>query len=250
MSAPGSNVLRKAGSGLLDFLFPPLCLQCREHVGEAGGLCARCWSAICFIEGPSCATCGLPFDMPVIEETKCAACHADPPGFDKARAIMRYDEASKGAILAFKHADRLDLAPSFTRWLKRTGGALLVECDLIVPVPLHRMRLWSRRYNQSAELARKLSRSCQKVYAPEVLVRVRRTPSQGEMPSAGARRRNVAGAFKVRPGMKNRVDGRAILLVDDVLTTGATVDSCARVLKRSGARAVFVLALARVVRPR
>jgi ComF family protein len=250
MLAQGPNVLRKAGSGLLDFLFPPLCLQCREHVGEAGGLCARCWSAISFIEGPSCATCGLPFDMPVFAETKCAACHADPPDFDKARAIMRYDDASKGAILAFKHADRLDLVPSFTRWLERAGGALLAECDLIVPVPLHRTRLWSRRYNQSAELARKLSRSCQRVYAPDVLVRVRRTPSQGEMPSAGARRRNVAGAFEVRPGMKGRVTGRAILLIDDVLTTGATADSCARVLKRSGARAVFVLALARVVRPR
>jgi len=249
MLAPSSNVLRRAGNGLLDFLFPPLCIQCREHVGEAGGLCAQCWGAISFIEGPTCATCGLPFDMPVFGETKCAACHADPPDFDKARAIMRYDEASKGAILALKHADRLDLVPSFVRWLERVGTTILAECDLIVPVPLHRSRLWSRRYNQSAELARTLSRLCRKTYAPNVLVRVRRTPSQGEMPSASARRRNVAGAFMVRPQIRDQVIGRSILIVDDVLTTGATVDSCARVLKRCGAKAVFVLALARVVRP-
>jgi ComF family protein len=249
MLAQGSNLLRRAGNGLLDFLFPPLCIQCRAHVGGAGGLCAQCWGAIGFIEGPACTTCGLPFDVPVFEETKCAACHADPPAFDKARAIMRYDEASKGAILAFKHADRLDLVPSFVRWLERVGGALTTECDLIVPVPLHHTRLWSRRYNQSAELARSLSRACGKTYAPDVLLRVKRTPSQGEMATASARRRNVAGAFSVRPKMKAQVNGRTILIVDDVLTTGATVDSCARVLKRFGAEAVFVLALARVVRP-
>jgi ComF family protein len=249
MLAPSPSGLRKVGNGLLDFLFPPLCLQCREHVGEAGGLCSRCWSAISFIEGPVCASCGIPFDAPVFEETKCAACHAESPAFDKARAIMRYDEASKGAILALKHADRLDLVPSFGRWLDRVGRTMLRECDLIVPVPLHRTRLWSRRYNQSAELARRLSRLCQRPFAPDALERVRRTPSQGEMPSAGARRRNVTGAFRIRPSMKAKIDGRAIVIVDDVLTTGATVDSCARVLKRAGAKAVFVLALARVVRP-
>ena len=249
MLALNPSGLRKAGRGFLDFLFPPLCLQCREHVGEAGGMCGRCWSAISFIDGPACATCGLPFDMPVFEETKCAPCHAEPPTFDKARAIMRYDDASKGAILALKHADRLDLVPSFARWLERVGRTMVAECDLIVPVPLHRARLWSRRYNQSAELARNLSRLCQKAYAPDALERVRRTPSQGEMPSAAARRRNVAGAFRVPAAAKAAIVGRNVLLVDDVLTTGATVDSCARVLKRTGAKAVFVLALARVVRP-
>src|SRR5215469_2295562 len=249
MVAPSPSGMRKAGNGLLDFLFPPLCLQCREHVGEAGGLCARCWSAISFIEGPACASCGVPFEMPVFEETKCATCHAEPPNFDKASAIMRYDDASKGAILALKHADRLDLVPSFARWLERVGRTMIQESDLILPVPLHRSRLWSRRYNQSAELARLLSRLCQRPYAPDALERARRTPSQGEMPSASARRRNVTGAFRVRPAMREAIHGRAILVVDDVLTTGATVDSCARVLKRAGAKAVFVLALARVVRP-
>ena len=249
MAVLNPSALRRAGNGLLDFLFPPLCLQCRRHVGEAGGLCAPCWAAIRFIEGPVCATCGLPFDMPVYEETNCAACLAEPPSFDRARAVMRYDEASKDAILAFKHADRLDLVPSFARWLERIGGTVLDECELVVPVPLHRSRLWSRRYNQSAELARALARLCGKPYAPQTLERVRRTRSQGDMPSAAARWRNVAGAFKVNPEFKQAVDGCAILLVDDVLTTGATLDSCARVLKRSGARAVFVLALARVARP-
>jgi len=249
MTSAAPSVLRKVGTGFLDFLFPPLCLQCRDHVGEAGGLCARCWNAINFIEGAVCLSCGLPFDVPVFGETRCGPCEAAPPSFDKARAVMRYDNASKGAILALKHADRLELAPSFARWLERVGKTMLMESDVVVPVPLHAARLWSRRYNQSAELARILSRRAGKTYAPQVLERVRRTPSQGEMPSAAARRRNVAGAFRVHKANGAVVHGRTVLLVDDVLTTGATADSCARALKRAGAKAVFVLALARVVRP-
>lgn len=243
-----AEILRATRSGLLDVLFPPLCLQCREHVGVAGNLCARCWGEIGFIDGPVCATCGLPFDMPVFEDTRCAACHAEPPDFDQARAVMRYDDASKGTILAFKHADRLDLAPVFSRWLARAGNTLLSECDVIVPVPLHRGRLWSRRYNQSAELARLLSRASGKSFLPDVLERSRRTPSQGEMPSASARRRNVEGAFQVGKERRGSLKGKNVLLIDDVLTTGATVEACARALKRAGAAKVLVLALARVVR--
>jgi ComF family protein len=237
------------GKGALDFLFPPLCIQCREHVGEAGSLCVACWSAIGFIEGPVCATCGLPFDVPAFEGQLCAACHADPPAFDQARAVMRYDEASKDSILAFKHGDRLELVPSFARWLARTGHALLAQTDAITPVPLHRTRLWSRRYNQAAELARALARHSGKQFEPALIERTRRTPSQGEMPSASARQRNVSGAFRLADGVRERIGGRSILVIDDVLTTGATVDACARILKKGGAKAVFVLALARVVRP-
>jgi ComF family protein len=162
---------------------------------------------------------------------------------------MRYDEASKGSILAFKHADRLDLVPSFARWLARAGRDLMADTDIIAAVPLHRSRLWSRRYNQAAELARHLARLSGKRFEPDLIERVRRTQSQGDMPSASARRRNVAGAFRLAQGTASQVKGRTILVIDDVLTTGATVDACARILKRSGAKAVYVLALARVVRP-
>ncbi|HWY64271.1 MAG TPA: double zinc ribbon domain-containing protein, partial [Rhizomicrobium sp.] len=149
----GKNVV----TAVLDLLFPPLCLGCRGPVGEPG-YCAPCWSALTFLEGPGCACCGLPFAVALDGETLCAVCLAQPPAFDKARAIMAYDDKSRSAILALKHADRLDLVPGFSRWLGRTGRSLLEDSDLIVPVPLHRLRLWNRRYNQSAELARRLAR--------------------------------------------------------------------------------------------
>ena len=162
---------------------------------------------------------------------------------------MRYDEASKGPILALKRADRLDIAPAFARWLARSVAELIAEADLIVPVPLHRTRLWQRRFNQSALLAAGLSRLTGIAADPLALTRVRATKSQGAMPSAKARRRNVRGAFKVAAGRAEAVNGRTVLLVDDVYTTGATLDACAKALKRAGAARVLALTLARVVRP-
>lgn len=241
MAGNGKSVLRAAA----DLLFPPLCMSCRLPVG-APGLCAACWSGITFLDGPGCTCCGLPFPVELEGENSCAACLARHPAFDSARAILAYDEKSRGAILALKHADRLDLVPGFARWLERAGKTALADCDLIVPVPLHRWRLWQRRYNQSAELARRLAASRALAVDPFALVRSRSTPSQGAMPSAKARRRNVQRAFKVPDPA--RVRGKRILLLDDVLTTGATVDACARALKRAGATRVHVLALARVVK--
>jgi ComF family protein len=162
---------------------------------------------------------------------------------------MRYDEASKGPIIALKRADRLDLVPAFGRWLERSGRTLLGEADLIVPVPLHRFRLWHRRFNQAALLGATLSRMSGVPFDALVLGRTRPTASQGAMPSAKARRRNVRGAFKVAPERRGDLSGKTVLLVDDVFTTGATIDACARALKRGGAARVLVLTLARVVRP-
>src|SRR5471032_948554 len=230
---------------VLDLLFPPLCIGCRAQVGEAG-FCASCWSGITFLDGPGCACCGLPFPVALEGENVCAACLARPPAFDSARAIFVCDQTSRGAVLALKHADRLELVPGFARWLSRIGRAVLEDSDLVVPVPLHPLRLWRRRYNQAAELARRLARDGKLSYAT-ALARSRPTPSQGAMASAKARRRNVLGAFKVPDPA--RVAGRRVLLVDDVLTTGATAEACARALKRAGAKRVHVLALARVVKP-
>ena len=241
--------LKRAGRAALDLVFPPMCIACRTQVAEPGALCGVCWQKIQFLDGPMCDCCGLPFEVDPGPETLCAACHARRPHFDKARAVMRYDEHSRGPILSLKHGDRLDLAPHFTRWLDRGGRALLDETDVILPVPLHAARLWTRRYNQSAELARALSRLAQKPAELLALTRSRPTPSQGAMRSAKARRRNMLGAFRVSPRHKSAIAGRNVLLIDDVLTTGATVEACARALKRAGAAKVFVLALARVVRP-
>lgn len=231
---------------IADLLFPPLCIACREPLGEGQGFCPSCWSRITFLDGPMCDCCGLPFGVDPGAGTRCAVCLAKPPSFDRARAIVAYDESSRSPILALKHADRLDLVPGFAQWLLRTGKSLVDECELIVPVPLHRTRLWRRRYNQAAELARALGRQTGKKVAVQALVRSRATESQGEMASARARRRNVLGAFKVPDAAPVR--DRNVLLVDDVLTTGATVDACARALKRAGAAKVGVLALARVVK--
>lgn len=231
---------------LADLLFPPLCIACREPLGGGHGFCASCWSGITFLDGPVCDCCGLPFGVDPGPGVRCAACLAKPPAFDRARAIIAYDEHSKGPILALKHADRLELVPGFAQWLARTGKNLLEDSELIVPVPLHRTRLWRRRYNQAAELARALARRTGKTVAARALVRSRATQSQGEMVSARARRRNVLAAFKVPEPASVR--GRNVLLVDDVLTTGATADACARALKRAGAAKVQILALARVVK--
>lgn len=241
MAGNGKNIAR----ALADLLFPPLCMSCRVPVGEEG-LCAACWSGITFLDGPACACCGLPFPVALEGENFCAACLARKPAFDSARAIMAYDDNSRAAILALKHADRLELVPGFARWLSRGGQGVLAGCDVIVPVPLHRLRLWQRRYNQSAELARRMAAARNIAADPFALAKTRATPSQGAMASAKARRRNVQRAFQVPDPA--RVRGRNVLLLDDVLTTGATAEACARALKRAGAASVHVLALARVVK--
>ncbi|MGQ0740892.1 MAG: double zinc ribbon domain-containing protein [Alphaproteobacteria bacterium] len=238
----------RAARFALDVVFPPLCVGCRARVSEAHSLCGNCWREIHFLDGPVCEQCGTPFDVDPGGEAICGACMLHPHAFERARSVMRYDEVSKKLILRFKHSDRLDHAPAFGRWLERTGRALLEEADLIVPVPLHRWRLWFRRYNQSAILAAHLSRLCKRPWHPLLVERKRPTPSQGAMPSAKARRRNVLGAFRVRATARSMVKGRTVLLVDDVFTTGATLDACARALNRAGAARVFALTLARVVR--
>jgi ComF family protein len=194
---------------------------------------------------PLCECCGLPFAYQVAARSRCAACIASPPAFDRARAVLVYDDASRRLVLGFKHADRLEPVPAFGRWLARAGAELTEAADLIAPVPLHRWRLFRRRYNQAALLAQALGRVAGCPVAPDLLVRRRSTPSQGGLGRAG-RRRNVAGAFALRSGRDAQVRGRRILLIDDVHTTGATLGECARVLRRAGAASVDALTLARV----
>jgi len=243
------KLLRIISRRLLDFVFPPLCGKCRVPVAQAHNLCSACWKKIVFISEPLCVRCGFPFEFDAGSQSLCASCQQRLPSFDRARALMRYDTASRDPILALKRADRLDLVPAFARWLASSGRELIDQADIIVPVPLHRRRLWRRRFNQSALIAYAIGRLRQKPVNCLLLSRTRPTPSQGDMSSANARRRNVQGAFRVTSDQLDHVKGRTILLIDDVLTTGATVEACARSLKRAGAARVFVLALARVVRP-
>ena len=255
-----ARALRALGR-VLDLVLPPRCLGCGELVERQGTLCVSCWSAVTFLADPLCRRCGLPFafdagsdeppektgDGPAGDGYECGACLAEPPPFERARAVMRYDDASRPLLLGFKHGDRTEAAPPFAGWMARGGAELLADAELGAPVPLHWRRLLARRYNQAALLAWPLARQAGARAVPDLLLRRRATPSQGRL-SRAERARNVAGAFAVNPRHAALLRGRRLLLVDDVMTTGATVSACARVALRAGAAAVDVLVLARAVR--
>lgn len=242
----GLRWTRALGRGAVDVLLPPHAHD-GLHAAAAPGLTARAWSRVTFLEDPVCDGCGAGFEMeggPFASE-RCAACLAQPYAFARARAACVYDDASRGLILKLKHADHQPFAPLFARWLSRSAAPLLEDADAIAPVPLHRFRLLSRRFNQAAEIARPLARDAGLDYLPDALVRQTHTSSQGGK-SARGRRLNVKKAFAVTDQGARRVRGRRILLVDDVLTTGATAEACARALLEAGARAVDLAVVARV----
>ncbi|WP_395944106.1 ComF family protein [Brevundimonas sp.] len=238
--------LRDAGRGLADLVLPPLAHDSREATAAAG-LTPDAWSRIRFLEAPVCEGCGaaFEFDGGVFAETRCAACVAQPYAFGRARAACVYDEASRGLILRFKHGDQQQFAPLFARWIGRAAAELVESADAVVPVPLHPFRLLSRRFNQAAEIARPLARAAGRDYLPDALVRTAHTTSQGGKSRRG-RRLNVKAAFAVTEAGRRRIRGRRILLIDDVLTTGATGEACARALIDAGARAVDLAVVARV----
>src|SRR5690606_5859687 len=239
---------RRGLHGVLDFMLPPRCLRCGVAVAGEASLCADCWRTLTFLGPPQCRLCGYPLPHALPDAPLCGECAAEAPPYDRARAALRYDDGARRLILAFKHADRTDTAPAFGAWLARAGAELLADADLIAPVPLHRFRLLKRGYNQAAILAGALAREIGLAHAPDLLQRRRATRSQQGL-SGRARLENVtAGAFRVHPWRRGRVEGRRVVLIDDVLTTGATVGACARVLRRAGASRVDVLTLARVVR--
>lgn len=231
---------------LLDLALPPRCGRCEALVNDPGSLCAECWAEMAFIGAPLCDICGVPFELQ-IDDALCGDCLARRPTYGRARAAVVYDDASRSLILPFKHADRTDLAPLLARWLAQAGAALLAEADLLVPVPLHRRRLWRRRFNQAGLLARQLGGLADLPVDYDLLSRVRATRSQGGLSRQG-RFRNLRGAFAVAAAGRARLGGRRLVLVDDVMTTGATAEACARVLCDHGAAQVDVIALARVVR--
>ncbi len=227
-------------------LFPPTCLGCSNLVTEPGTLCPSCWGRLRFLERPWCPVMGTPFSIDLGENMLSAEAIANPPPFARARSAVVYQGVARRLVQGLKFRDRTDLAPWMARWMLRAGGELMPEGDLVIPVPLHRARFLARRFNQSAELARAVARGGGLDYAPEALVRVRRTRQQVGL---GAREReaNVRGAFRVPDASLPQIKSRSIILVDDVYTTGATVAAAARVLKRAGARRVDVLTFARVL---
>ena len=235
--------LKSALRGALDLILPQVFDGGARPMSE--GLSGGAWGRIHFLEDPVCDGCGLPFEFSLGDGARCTACLARPRAFARARAACLYDEASRDLILKLKHADRPELAGLFANWLSRAAADLVETADLIAPVPLHPIRLFTRRYNQSAEIARVLARRRRRTYAPELLRRRRATGSQGGKSGRG-RRINVRGAFEVAPAQAARLAGKRVLLIDDVLTTGATAEACARALLKAGAAAVDVAVVARV----
>src|SRR5579863_1825164 len=237
--------LRRLGRAVVDGVLPPRCLSCGATTDEIDALCAKCWAGITFFAPPWCAMCGLPFPHPMGEDAVCGACAGRRPRWDRARSVFRYDRHSRRLVLMLKHGDQTHLSGAFGQWMTRAGNEVLADADLLVPVPLHWTRLFGRRFNQAALLAHAVCAAGGPPVGADWLVRRRRTPSQGLMGPA-ARARNVRGAFALRRGRS--VKGKRVVLIDDVLTTGATAEECARILRREGAASVGVLVLARAVR--
>jgi ComF family protein len=235
--------LQAARSRVADFILPPVCLKCHKPLGGHDALCARCWRGIAFIRAPLCDRLGIPLPYDTGVATVSAAALADPPAYDRARAAAHFDGVVRDLVHNLKYADRHDGRRLLGRWLSTAGEEFLPDADLIVPVPLHRWRLFTRRFNQAALLAQELSRLRGVPWDPAALVRVKRTPQQVGL-TRDQRQRNMAAAFKVPEARRARIEGRNIVLVDDVVTTGATANACARILKAAGAARVDVLAVA------
>jgi ComF family protein len=229
----------------LDIALPTLCVACREPV-DGEGVCAKCWTRLSFIAPPFCPRLGIPFVYDPGPGLLSMEAIADPPAYQRARAAVRYDDVARTLVHALKYQDRTDLAPAMGRWMARAGRELLEQADMLIPVPLHWRRGWRRRYNQSGALAAVIGRQSGVKLTVEALRRVRPTEQQIGL-SRSERASNVQGAFKVAGDRQSEIQGRRVILVDDVLTSGATADACARALLRAKAAQVDVLVFARVV---
>ncbi|HTN15680.1 MAG TPA: ComF family protein [Sphingomonadaceae bacterium] len=231
---------------LVDFVFPPRCPLCGEGLAAQTGLCASCWSELAIPGEPACASCSRPFgENSVGQGAICAPCLASPPRHDGIAAGTLYNDASRRLVLAFKHGRRIALAPMLARLI----AARLPEMEgewLIVPVPLHRLRLWQRGFNQAALLGRELARATGGRLVVDVLHRRKRTPKLGGL-GRKARARVLQGAIGVAPARRSQIRGAKVLLVDDVLTSGATSEACVSALKRAGAERVVIACFARVL---
>ena len=232
---------------VISTILPHRCAGTGEIVDIQGTVSPTFWSKLQFIENPFCKVCGIPFSFKIANDALCAACIEQKPTFDLSRSAVTYNDASRKVILAFKYGDRQHSVHTFTPWLIRAGENLIEQADFIVPVPLHRRRLRERQFNQSALLAQEISTRTEKPHIPDALIRTRHTiPQQGL--SARDRDKNVRGAFTVKKNYLKTLKGKNVLLIDDVFTSGATLNECSRVLKSAGATEINVLTIARVIK--
>lgn len=225
-------------------------MACGAAVEMHGALCADCWPALQWLAEPLCRCCGVPLPESAPQEGafSCMPCATSPPAFRTARAAALFEKVGADLVHQLKYADRTALAPTLARWMLRAAPAMVAAADILVPVPLHRARLVRRRFNQAALLAHSLGKLASKPVLPQALLRVKRTPPQVGLGRA-RRAANVRGAFAINPRFAEPLRDRHILLIDDVLTTGATAEACAGVLLKAGAASVDVLTVARVPDP-
>jgi ComF family protein len=241
-------VLRGLAHAALDTAFPPACLNCRESTGASGSLCAACWAQVRFIERPFCDRLGTPFAMDLGNDGLLSPeAVADPPVYARARAVAHFEDGPvRRLVHRLKYSDRIELAKPLGAWMARAGNEILAEAEVLVPVPLHRRRLAVRRFNQAQVLAQAISAQCGVPADPFILARVKPTPSQVGL-SRSQRALNLQGAFRVSDGKAGQIEGRAVVLIDDVMTSGATANAASRALLRSGAKRVDVLVFARAI---
>ena len=240
-----TGVVHTTLQALLNIIMPPVCLACHTPIASRDAVCPACWQKITFIRPPLCDRLGRPMPFDAGDTMVSAAAIANPPSYRKARAVAQYDGIIRQLIHDFKFRDRHEARSLFGSWLKNAGTELLSEADIIAPVPLNRFRLLTRRFNQSAILAIELSKHSPPTYRPQLLIRSRRTKTQVGLTHA-QRKKNVSGAFHVPPSQRKFVEGMKIILVDDVITTGATANACAKALLKAGAKHVDILTLALV----
>ncbi len=239
--------IRRVPGVVLDAVLPPRCPLCRARILEHGHLCGACWLAVDMVSDPRCSRCGLPFAHES-DGLQCGACLANPPAFDGAVAPALYAGKGRDLVLALKYGRLFAAAPAMARMMV-PGLLKIIEPDsVLVPVPLHRFRLLKRRFNQSQLLTAELAKHFEVDHMPGALIRARSTPSQGGLNRKG-RFQNVRAAFAINSSNINALEGRPVVLVDDVLTTGATADACSAVLKKAGVQQVTVAAFARVGEP-
>ena len=238
--------VRWFGAALLDQLYPPVCLSCDKPVASADALCADCFKALRPITAPLCPVLGLPFAASLGPDARSAEAIADPPPFDRARSAVVYNDVAGALVGKLKYGDRPELARFCAKLIAQAGRELWGADAILVPVPLHRRRQFSRRYNQSIELARALGRLTGIPVDPLLALRRKHTRQQVGL-SGDARQRNVAGAFAAHPDALLRLRGRRVIIVDDVITTGSTVKAVTRALKSGGADRIDVVSFARVV---
>ncbi|ACB24659.1 ComF family protein [Methylobacterium sp. PvP062] len=244
-----ATALRGLPRGVVSLVYPPTCAGCGSATADPGAFCPSCWSSLRLIEEPVCQRYGTPFALDLgVGPLVSPRAIAEPPVFGRARAVALYDAVARRIVHRLKYEDRLDLAGVMARMMAASGRTLIAEAECLVPVPLHRGRLWRRRFNQSALLARAIAASAGRPCVATALVRVRATRSQVGL-SRAARAENLSGAFRVTAAEQHRIRGRRVLLVDDVMTTGATGNAAARALLRGGATSVDLLTFALVGDP-